>query len=145
MTYPLDQIILLAKANGQLMLKLADISRTSSQQYAQIGTKAASQVADRLKALQPGQVPAFATEGAEHILGDIQKVREETLGKVQGVFEEWQGSWSQLLSSDGPRELADSMQGFFKPFLTAGVATAPASQASARPAAAARAPAAKAD
>lgn len=134
MTYPFDQIILLAKANGQLMLKCADISRASAQEYAKIGTKAASDVAGQFKSLQPGKLPGFEAEGTSQVLGEIQKVREEALGEVRGAFEEWQGAWTQLLSAEGPKELAGSFQGLFSSLLTKGSATPPASEASAKPA-----------
>ena len=126
MTYPVDQILHLMKANGQFMLKLADITRSSGQECAQIGTKAASEFANRFKTLQPGKVPGFDSEGAQQILGDMQKVREETLGQVRGVFEEWQGAWSQLLSTDGHKQFADNVQGFFTPFLNKGEEAKPA-------------------
>ena len=117
MTYPVDQLLLLMKANGHFMLKLADITRSSGQECAQIGTKVAFGFADRFKALQPGKVSAFDTEGPQNILSDMQKVREKTLGQVQDVFEEWQGAWSQLLSADGQKQFAEDVQGFFTLFL----------------------------
>ncbi|GAD49729.1 hypothetical protein NT2_06_01690 [Caenibius tardaugens NBRC 16725] len=126
MTYPVDQILHLMKANGQFMLKLADITRGSSQEYAQIGTKAASEFANRFQTLQLGKVPSFDSEGAQQILSDMQKVREETLGQVRGVFEEWQGAWSQFVPADGQKQFADTVQGFFTPFLNKGEEAKPA-------------------
>src|SRR3546814_18538612 len=65
MSYPLDQITALAKANGELVLKFAEIARSGGEEYAQIGSKAATLFVDQFKELKPGTVPSFKSERSE--------------------------------------------------------------------------------
>ncbi|AHE53559.1 MULTISPECIES: hypothetical protein [Sphingomonadaceae] len=116
MTYPLDQITALARANGELVLKFAEIARTGGEDYAQIGSKATTLFVDQLKELKPGTVPAFRSDGFTSLLGEMEKSREASMSKIKAAVEAWQGSWKDLLSqATGPQELTDSFRTWFQP------------------------------
>lgn len=124
MTYPFDQITTLAKANGQLALALAHIARDSTENYAQIGGKAATAIFDQIKALKPGTAPNFSSEPLSGLLGEFEKDREASLAKVRAAFEEWQGVCREALSqaATGQQELIDNARTWF----SQQAATAPA-------------------
>ncbi len=116
MTYPVDQIVNLLKANGQLALKLAEIARTSGEEYLQIGSKAANGFAGQIQDIKPGQFPGFKSEAGTAILSDLEKSREETLLKVKTAVEDWQSTWKDVVSdTSAPKELTDKFQGLLQP------------------------------
>ncbi|MCF8710106.1 hypothetical protein [Rhizorhapis sp. SPR117] len=118
MSYPLDQITALAKANGELVLKFAEIARTGGEDYAQIGSKAATLFADQLKELKPGTVPSFKSEAVTSLFGEVEKSREASVGKIKAAVDEWQDSWKDLLSqATNQQELTDTIQTWFQPLL----------------------------
>lgn len=116
MSYPLDQITALAKANGELVLKFAEIARSGGEQYARIGSKAATLFVDRLKALKPGTVPSFRSDAVTSLFGEVEKSREASVGKLKAAIDEWQGSWKDLLSqATSKQELTGTIQAWFQP------------------------------
>jgi len=118
MSYPLDQITALAKANGELLLKFAEIVRTGSEDYVQIGSKAATVFVDQLKELKPGTVPSFRSDAATRLLSDIEKSREASVGKIKAAVDEWQGCCKDALSqAAGPQDLTDTIKAWFQPLL----------------------------
>lgn len=127
MTYPIDQIVALTKANGQLALKLADIARTAGEDYAQIGGKAVAAFADQCKALKPMTAPAFGGEAVSGLFGEMEKSREASLARTKAAFDEWQDRCRHVFAdADAPRELANGVQRWFQPFLMAETASAKA-------------------
>src|SRR3546814_13424009 len=85
MSYPLDQITALAKANGELVLKFAEIARSGGEEYAQIGSKAATLFVDQFKELKPGTVPSFKSEAVTSLFGEVEKRSEERRVGKEGV------------------------------------------------------------
>ncbi|MAM37715.1 hypothetical protein ACGGKE_18235 (plasmid) [Sphingobium naphthae] len=115
MSYPLDQITALARANGDLVLKFAEIARTDGENYAQIGSKAVTLFVDQLKEFKPGTVPAFRSEAVTSLLNEVEKSREASVGKLKAAIGEWQVSWKDLLSqATDQQELTDSVQAWFQ-------------------------------
>jgi hypothetical protein len=118
MSYPVEQILALTRVIGQFALKLAEIARTAGQDYAQTGAKATAAFVEQFKELKPGTVPAFNGEGISGLFGDLEKSREESLAKAKAAFDEWQGSYKDLLSQGtGQKELTDAVQSWFQPLL----------------------------
>jgi hypothetical protein len=116
MSYPLDQITALAKANGELVLKFADIARTGAEDYAQIGSKAATLFVDQLKELKPGTAPSFRSEAVTSLLSEAEKSREVSVGKLKTAIDEWQSSWKDLLSqATNQQQLTDTIHTWFQP------------------------------
>lgn len=118
MSYPIDQILALAKANGQFAIRLTEIARETGEDYAQLGTRATASFFEQFKELKPGTFPAFTSEGASNLVGDIEKSREEWLAKAKAAFDEWQGSYKDLLSKGaGQQELTQTVKAWFQPLL----------------------------
>lgn len=116
MSYPLDQFTALAKANGDLVLRFADIARASGEECAQIGRKAATLFVDQLKELKPGKVPSVTSDAVTSLFSEAEKSREAAASKVKAAIDEWQGSWKDLLSqSTSQQQLTDTMQVWFRP------------------------------
>jgi len=135
MSYPLDQITTLAKANGELFLRFAEIARSGGEEYAQIGSKAATLFVDQLKELKPGTVPSFRSDAVTSLLGEVEKSREASVSNIKAAVDDWQGSWKDLLSQvAGQQELTNTFQTWFQP-LTRQVSVAePEAKAPAAPA-----------
>lgn len=118
MSYPLDQITALAKANGELVLKFAEIARSGGEEYAQIGSKAATLFVDQLKELKPGTVPSFRSDAVTSLFAEAEKSREASVGKLKAAIDEWQGSWKDLFSqATSQQELTGTIQAWFQPLL----------------------------
>ncbi len=118
MSYPLDQITALAKANGALVLKFAEIARTGAADYAQIGSKAAALLVDQLKELKPGTVPGFKSDAATSLFSEVEKSREATANKIKAAVDEWQGCCKDVLSqATNQQELTETVQTWFQPLL----------------------------
>lgn len=117
MTYPVDQIVSLVKANGQLALNLANIARASGEECLQISGKVASDFAGEFKDFKPGQYPVLKGEAGTALFSNLEKNREETLAKVQAAFEEWQSTWKDVVSdTTGSEELAGKFQDLLQPW-----------------------------
>lgn len=116
MSYPLDQITALAKTNGELVLKFVEIARSGGEEYAQIGSKAATLFVDQLKELKPGTVPSFKSEAVTSLFGEVEKSREASVSKIKAAVDEWQGSWKDLLSqTTNQQELSNAFRTWFQP------------------------------
>lgn len=76
MIYPVDRIVDLLKANGQRALKLAEIARTSGEEYLQLSCKIASGFLGQVQEIKPGQSPGFKSKAGASILSEIEKIRE---------------------------------------------------------------------
>lgn len=119
MTYPIDQIIALARANGELALKLAEIARSAGEQYLQIGSKATAAVADQVKDVKPGAVPTFNSEEARNLFAEIEKNRQAALTEARSALTEWQGSYTALFTdASNQQELFNSARALFEPFFS---------------------------
>lgn len=105
MTYPIDQLAGLAKANGQFLMKLADIMRSNGESCARLGTKTATEITDHFKTMTPGKAPEAKTEMAKEIVGEMEAMRDATLEKTKAAFEEWQQCWGDVWN-----ELSDQKQ-----------------------------------
>ncbi|MBO9378748.1 hypothetical protein GG804_18420 [Sphingomonas histidinilytica] len=126
MSYPLDQITALARANGELALKFAEIARAGGEECAQIGSKAAALFVDQLKELKPGTVPSLKSEAVTSMFNEAEKSREMAATKFKAAIDEWQGSWKDLLSqATNQQQLTDTLQAWFRP-LAKTAATEPA-------------------
>lgn len=118
MTTPVEQMMSLMQANGQFLLKMAEITRSSGAEGARIGSKAAATFVDQFKASKPGMAPTFRNEGTSEILGEIEKVREATLEQVKDAFEEWREVWTKAVAEgSGPQALTDVVQRLVEPLL----------------------------
>ncbi|EPR10990.1 hypothetical protein M527_04565 [Sphingobium indicum IP26] len=117
MTYPFDQISALGKANGQLVVALAQIARESGQSYVEIGGKATTAVFDQFKELKPGTVPNLKSEPVMAFLGEIKSRWEESAAQIKLAFEEWQEGCRDLLSqaADGQQAFVQSLAVMFQP------------------------------
>ncbi|WP_336965764.1 hypothetical protein [Sphingobium aquiterrae] len=101
---PIEQIVAMTKANGRLAAKLAEIARSGGQDCAQIGSKAAATFVDQWKAIKPGTVASFRSDDVMRLFGEIEQSREVSLDRVKAAFDEWQGSWKDLLSQVGDQQ-----------------------------------------
>lgn len=158
MTYPVDEMTSLAKANGQLFTALTDIGRSGAQDYFELNRKLVDAYAERLKGAKPGAVAAFDPAIFTDFLGQVEKQRAEALAKTKAALEEWQSAARALVPDDAQRQkLTDTVQSWIQPVLnplaeaaqaaTASVkaATAPVSPAAPEPAKAEAAEPAKAE
>lgn len=116
MSYPVDQIIALTKANGQFLLKLAEITRSVGADYAGIGRQGFASAVDQIKAFEPGKVPSLSGTPTATILAEIEKSRDAAAEKAKAAFEEWQGVWQDALSGTGPQEASDAFQKLIAPW-----------------------------
>ncbi|MFW2828386.1 hypothetical protein [Sphingomonas sp. ID0503] len=124
MTYPIDQIVALAKANGQLALKFAEIARTAGEQYLQVGSKATAALADQVKDAKPGAVPSFNSEEATNLLAEIEKNRQAALTEARTALTQWQDSYRTLFAdASSQQELMNSARALFEPFFRLSAAT----------------------
>lgn len=118
MSYPVDQIVALAKANGQFVLKLAEIARMGGEEYMRIGSKVAAGLVDDLKDIRPGTVPAFQSGNVTGLIGEIDKSRDEAVARMKSAFVEWEGACKDALSQvTDQQKLMDAAQVWFQPLL----------------------------
>lgn len=94
MTYPIEQFVTLARANGQLALGLAEIARTGGTQCAEIGRKSFTDALGQFKGLEPGKFPKFSDASARETLAGLEAYRDEALAGTRQAFEEWQAAWA---------------------------------------------------
>ena len=92
MTYPFDQISRLVKANGELALGLADISRTGSEAYFEAGRKAAAAYTDRLRAAT-SDPKSFVVPDNSELVNDLKTINEQMIEKTQTTLRTWQKIW----------------------------------------------------
>ncbi|WP_030541432.1 hypothetical protein [Sphingobium sp. DC-2] len=119
MSYPTDQFTALARANGEFALKLAEIVRSSGEDYVEIGRKAAATLSEQVRELKPGSIP-LKPEAAASFFGDLERSREEALAKAKTAFEEWQAVARELVPGTAQQqELAEAVQGWFRPLFKA--------------------------
>lgn len=57
----------------QAALKFAEIARSGGEDYAQIGSKAATLFVDQFKELKPGTVPSFRSDAVTSLLGEVKE------------------------------------------------------------------------
>lgn len=128
MTYPVDQFLGLIQANGQLVLKLSEISRASGSECAELGGKAATEFLERVREMKPGTIPDFRESEATALLKDIEKRREDTITQVKAAFDEWQDAWKKAVTEmgGGQEQLAGTLQDMLQPWLNASGAAKPA-------------------
>jgi len=117
MTFPVDRIVDLLQANAQLVLKLAEIARTSGEEYLQISGKAASGFLGQVQEIKPGQFPGFKSEAGASIMSELEKSRGDTLSRVKTAVEDWQSNWKDVISDTSTvKELTDKFQSLFQPW-----------------------------
>lgn len=117
MTYPVDQIITLSKANGQLLLKFAEIARSLGEDYAGIGEQGLTAAIDQVKTIEPGKLPSFSPVPATTLLSALEKSREAAAGKAKAAFEEWQAVWKEAFAAEGPQEAVAAFQKLIAPWI----------------------------
>ena len=93
--YPFDQFIGLAKANGQLMIKLSEIARASGEAYLRIGASAASSTSDQTRAEAPGATTS--NSGGLTYLSEIEKANEAAIASSQAAIEDWQNALKDIV------------------------------------------------
>lgn len=92
MTYPVDQIAQIVKANGDLALGLADISRSSGEAWIEAGRKAAAAFTDRLRTAT-SEPKAFVVPDGSDFANELKTINEQTLEKTQTALKAWQKVW----------------------------------------------------
>ena len=97
MTYPVDQLVALAKANGHLALRLADIMRTTGEEFLSTSNKARSSALDHLKDSKLGAFPVLNGDSTSSAWREMEKSREEALAQTRAAFSEWQDKYRELL------------------------------------------------
>jgi hypothetical protein len=116
MTYPLDQIVALAEANGRFFFKLTNIAQSAGEDYARIGNKAATAIVDQFKQMKPGTVPIFKSDDANILVGEAEQSREASLAKLNAAFDEWRGCCKDALSQTVDQdEMTRAVQRWFQP------------------------------
>lgn len=116
MTYPLDQITRIVKANGDLVLGLADISRTSSEACFEAGRKAASAYTDRLRAAT-SEPKSFIVPDNSELVNELKTIQEQTIEKTQTALKTWQKIWGDTWKAAADQNsFTDIMAGLAKPW-----------------------------
>ena len=129
MTFPVDQFVSLAKANGQLALKLAEIARESGEEYVKISGKAGAQLADKVQTFKPGALPKADSKGVHTLLAQIEKSRAAAMEKAQAALAEWQGTLQEAFETASDRnEGMEAFETLMQPWLNI-VINAPAQAA----------------
>jgi hypothetical protein len=95
MPYPFDQFMGLAKANGELMLKLSEIARASGEAYLRIGASAASSTDDQARAEAPGATTG--NSGGLTYLSEIEKANEAAIASSKAAIEDWQNALKDIV------------------------------------------------
>lgn len=114
MTYPIDQLLALATANGQLAVKLGEIARETGQDYAQLGAQATSALFAQFKDWKPGTVPPLP-EAASSLVEAVEKSREAAVDRTRAAVQQWQGSFDALLSpASGQQPWAEAWESWFR-------------------------------
>ncbi len=134
MTYPVDQLTALAKANLNLALKLADVARAGGQESLQLGSKAVGGFAEEARSAmtvangtaQGGDKSAADKNAA--LLSEFEKVREQMIAQTKAAFGEWQQAWSDAFTASGAKT-GDTFAGLFKPWFAIPTGTPAATSA----------------
>lgn len=118
MSHPFEQLFALTRANGQLILALAEIARTEVQASIELSSKASSLLADQGKDLKPGTIPAFKSEAFVTLLGDLAKERDKSLSRMSAAVDEWQGQCKDIASQAvALPELPEGARSWMMPWL----------------------------
>lgn len=125
MSYPVDQIVTLTKANGQLLSRLAEIAKAVGEDYAGIGKQELAGAVDRFKAIEPGKLPTFFGGSSAELFAEIQKTQEAAAGKVKAAFEEWQAIWKDTITNAGSENVIGSFQKLITPWFGSDVPAKP--------------------
>lgn len=118
MTYPVDQIAHIVKANGDLALGLADISRSSGEAWFEASRKAATAFTDRLRAAT-SEPKSFVVPDNSDFVNELKTINEQTLEKTQAAIKAWQKVWSDAwkVAAD-QKTFAGIVPEFAKPWTT---------------------------
>lgn len=118
MTFPIDQFMSLARANGQLALKLAEIARTAGEDYLRLGSKTMSGLVDQTGTAASGMVSPANSEAGATILAELEQSREAAVAKSKAAFEDWQAAckdvWASAADTKGATEIFER---FTQPWL----------------------------
>ncbi|WP_454634792.1 hypothetical protein [Bradyrhizobium cenepequi] len=108
MTYPIEQLTALAKANLDLSLRLTEIARTRSQDVFQTGSKAMNDLIARTRD------PGIAGD-RPNLAAGTSKVIEEIITDTKDAIEKWQRSWVEAMVTDRGKALEaySSLLGFW--------------------------------
>lgn len=137
MTFPVDQFVSLAKANGEFALKLAEIARESGEEYVRISGQAGSELTEKVKTFKPGTLPKADGEGLKTFLAQIEKSHATAVEKAQAAMAEWQGTLQDAFTAASDRNggLA-AFETLMQPWLKVVTDTpAPAAETAAKPSA----------
>ena len=100
MTYPLDKLAALTKANLDLSLRLAEIARQSGTDSLQAAIRAASGFGDTpWFDMDAAKKTGAMSEKSKNLFGEADQIRERMVADTTAAFEKWQGAWKSALTT----------------------------------------------
>lgn len=104
MSYPIDQFASLARANGELALRLAAITRAAGGDWMAAGTRVAEAAFGQVTAPPVDGVPGRVQAAHAHLTAIADELRgkaELHAAELSDALTHWQGAWQAVLTSDG--------------------------------------------
>ena len=99
MTYPFEQMLALAQANGRLFVRLTEISRAGWERELQIGRGFMVPIGDQSRDTPSGQAPDASREAVAGLVQDLAEVRTVALAGMKDAALEWQKACAEVLAS----------------------------------------------
>lgn len=119
MSYPIDQLTALAKANLNLSVRLAEIARRSGQDSFQAATEATNAFGETARSeTDPAKRVEALSEKGSGLFGQAGKIREQMFIDTRQAFQEWQDAWWAAVNvpSESRTEAFDSLLRFWQGF-----------------------------
>jgi hypothetical protein len=124
MSYPIDQLTALTKANFDLALRLGGIARIGGQEMVQAGSKMTNGFAEDARAAllqatgKGGGTAAEAPGKVAAVLADQEQVRAHVLADTRTAVEDWQRAWQTAEGTSAGAMPGNAFADLFKPWLS---------------------------